>query len=502
MQGTRIGLRAFLAILLMVGFYLLALSITGGLLWIPYWQYAYGERLHGRLVFFCLFAAGTVLWSILPRIDRFQAPGPELRREDQPRLFGLIEEISTLTGQEMPSEAYLVPDLNAWVAQRGGLMGIGSRRVMGIGLPLIHSLSVNELRAVLAHEFGHYYGGDTRLGPWVYKTRAALARTIQSLDSESSGFMVIQAPFRAYGSFFMRVTQAVSRAQEYAADALSARVVGAEHLASGLKAIHARAPLYDSFWRAEYAPLLSMGAMPSIGEGFRRFMKNEKVRDALPKILEASLKETTSHPLDTHPVLKLRLQAIGDPAEPTLSQAADPISIILDKVDDLELQLLRFGFGEKAVSALRRISWEEVGAVYSSFIESSAADASSELKGVTPRGLPAIARQFHVRQEKLRRARSGETYFRDQGEKAIRFLGSALTLAALRAGASMASKPGSPVLVRIAGEEIDFFEEFAKLRSDDADEGRWSRAIGVAGISDADLGRVTASREPVREEPP
>jgi len=27
------------------------------------------------------------------------------------------------------------------------------------------------LRAVLAHEFGHYYGGD-QAGPWVYKTQS------------------------------------------------------------------------------------------------------------------------------------------------------------------------------------------------------------------------------------------------------------------------------------------------------------------------------------------
>ncbi len=492
LHGSRssIGLRAALAIVLMIGFYILALSIAGGLLWIPYAEYVYRSGVHARIAFFCIVTAGMIVWSILPRIDKFPAPGPLLRKLDQPRLFGIIEEVSGLTGQAMPSEVYLVPDLNAWVAQRGGLMGMGSRRVMGIGLPLIHSLSVDEFRAVLAHEFGHYHGGDTRLGPWIYKTRTALARTIQSLHSDSIGLMLVQSPFRAYGAFFMRVTQAVSRAQEYAADALSARLVGARHLASGLKTIHAQAPIYDGFWQAEYTPLLSLGAMPSIGEGFRRFLESKRVREALPGILKASLEETRGNPFDTHPVLKLRLQAIGEPAEPLLDRAGPLMWTILEKIDDLERSLLSFQFGDKAVAGLQRVAWEDVWKVYRSFIEMRAAEAAGALKGVTPLDLPEIARQFHVREDRLCRARGGETYFRDQGNKAVGFLGPALILAALRAGSSLTSRPGRPALVRIGDEDIDFFEEFARLRSEEADRERWNRIISKAGIAGVDLGAM------------
>jgi heat shock protein HtpX len=44
----------------------------------------------------------------------------------------------------MPAEFYVVDDVNAWVAERGGVLGIGGRRVMGIGLPLLQALSVSE----------------------------------------------------------------------------------------------------------------------------------------------------------------------------------------------------------------------------------------------------------------------------------------------------------------------------------------------------------------------
>src|SRR5262249_12562420 len=127
--------------------------------------------------------AGTILWSLVPRRDKFEPPGPLLDRSAQPRLFAEIEQIAAALDESLPSEVYLIPDVNAYVGDRGGLMGIGSHRIMGLGLPLLSLLTVSEFRAVLAHEFAHYYGGDTRLGPWVYKTRRAMIRTIENLAS-------------------------------------------------------------------------------------------------------------------------------------------------------------------------------------------------------------------------------------------------------------------------------------------------------------------------------
>jgi Zn-dependent protease with chaperone function len=141
------------------------------------------------------------LWSIFPRIDKFIAPGPKLEPSEHPKFFELLEEVAAKTKQEMPAEVYLCPEVNAWVTQRGGFMGIGSRRVMGVGLPLLQAFTVSEFSAVLAHEFGHYYGGDTKMGPWIYKTRGMIGRTIYGL-----GDSWIQKPFLLYGKlacFFM-----------------------------------------------------------------------------------------------------------------------------------------------------------------------------------------------------------------------------------------------------------------------------------------------------------
>ena len=95
------------------------------------------------------------------------------------------------------------------------------------------SITVQEFKAVLAHEFGHYHAGDVKLGPWIYKTRAAMGRTIAHLDGN-----ILQKLFLWYGQLFLRITHAVSRRQEFIADEVAARAAGAGVMMSGLRKVH------------------------------------------------------------------------------------------------------------------------------------------------------------------------------------------------------------------------------------------------------------------------
>jgi Zn-dependent protease with chaperone function len=234
--------RALLAVLLMLGFYVLALAIAFALFWVPYAEFAYARHITPKLAIICILGGLAILWSVLPRRDRFIPPGPPLKRQRHPRLFGALDAIAHATKQAMPAEVYLVPDVNAWVMQRGGIMGFGSRRVMGLGLPLMRILTCSQFSAVLAHEFGHYHGGDTKIGPWIYKTRGAIGRTLDSLGNRTW----LQAPFRWYARMFLRVTHAVSRRQEFIADELAARTVGVKPLTDGLCSVHRVAPRLGS----------------------------------------------------------------------------------------------------------------------------------------------------------------------------------------------------------------------------------------------------------------
>jgi heat shock protein HtpX len=220
--------RAVLAIGLMAGFYAFAFAIAAALVYTPHALWAYMEW-NPWLIALCYGSAAAVISAVLPRPDRFTPTGALLTPIDQPRLFSVLSGVARATRQEMPREVYAVDDVTAWVANRGGIMGFGSRRVMGLGLPLLQALSVEQFRAVLAHEFGHYHAGDVALGPWIHKTRSAIARAIHDLRE---GWL--RHVFEWYGRLFLRATQAISRRQEFIADQMAASVIGSQALADGL----------------------------------------------------------------------------------------------------------------------------------------------------------------------------------------------------------------------------------------------------------------------------
>ena len=86
--------RALLAVVLMIGFYILAVAIAAGLIYLPYAEVAYAHRIHPKLAILCVVGALAILWSVLPRFDRFESPGPHLTRDQHPRLFQEIDGVA------------------------------------------------------------------------------------------------------------------------------------------------------------------------------------------------------------------------------------------------------------------------------------------------------------------------------------------------------------------------------------------------------------------------
>ena len=473
--------RVVIALILMVGFYVLALAVAGGLLYIPYAEYTYGGRLHVKLALVCVAGASLILWSVLPRMDRFTPPGPTATREAQPKLFELIDEVSTLTGQALPTDVYLVMDMNAWVAQRGGVMGFGSHRVMGLGLPLMQLLSVDELKAVLAHEFGHFHGGDTRLGPFIYKTRGAIGRTIESLVEADAP--IIHRPFEWYAAVFMRITQGISRRQELQADALAARTVSADALITGLKKVESGAAAYDSYWSNDVAPLLKAGRLPSLAQGFSRYLGAREVQEVLVDVSQQSMAEGKSDPYDSHPALPERVAALaelgGDPnAESSLDGGA---AELLGDIVAVERQVLNFRFGDAVVADFEPIEWTDaVLEVYVPSWRRAAAGLPEDVLSWTPLQVSRdedtylrIAKHiatddvYRPRHERVARGRNG--------------VAAAVAALAVGAGGRVEDRPLDGL--RIIHRELDFspWEDIVELSDDD-----WRarmQALGIDGVT-------------------
>ena len=318
--------RAVAALVLGLGFFAGSAGLVVALIWAGAWlgelvmRYARGSALifGGGLVLALMSVAGVVAWALFPRTPRFKAPGPELKRELHPALFKEIDRVAARCGVKGPRHVYLAPDVNAFVADVGGVLGLGTTRVLGLGLPLLHCLSLAELRSVLAHEFGHFAGGDTRIGHWVYRARAAVRDVVEGLEaasdvSESSElvaltlfFALVRWPFVRFGNFYLEFTLALSRAQELAADALAAQLEGVEVLTRSLQKLRAAAVGFEGYMQGEVVPLLQEGYLPPIGPGLSRFLESPTVSRQLERVGTA-MDEEPEHALDSHPPLGVRV---------------------------------------------------------------------------------------------------------------------------------------------------------------------------------------------------
>jgi len=482
--------RATIALALMIGFYVFALAVAFGLLWIPYAEYTYLNRLDLRIGVGCVIGAGIVLWSIVPRRDHFEAPGPRLDPAQQPRLFAEVASIAQSVGQEMPHEVYLVPEINAWVAQRGGMVGLGSRRVMALGLPLLSLLTVSQFRAVLAHEFGHYHAGDTRLGVWVYKTRSAIWRTVQNLGRQESWVYYL---FNWYNKLFLRVTLAISRAQEYAADQLASQLAGADALIEGLKQLHRGQAAWIPYMQTEWLPVVSEGYCPPLSRGLQLFLQAPEISTPVEQSLTTELKEGKAAPLDSHPSLPERIAALRNPVSAPALNGTDafitrpaednaPASSLLDGLEHADNLL-----GLSAVNQpLRTLAWEDVlQSVWEPVWNKQVSSQAEALRGVT---VGQIGHQLYSRalRERLKNPAGVWPTTEQRAEMARAVTGCALCLVLLRDGWTFHTLPGQ-MFCEKNGERLQPFQLVRSVSKGELSVEKWQEMCARTGIQDLPL---------------
>ena len=383
--------RALMAVALMVGFYAFALAIAGALLWVPYAEVMYLDRINGRLTLFCVVGGLTILWSIVPRIDKFTAPGPRLTPSNAPHLFTMINDVAKATGQDRPADVFLLNEVNAFVSHRGGFMGFGSRRVMGIGLPLIKALSPAELRSVIAHEFGHYVSGDVALGPWIHKTRAAIGRTLQGLGDN----WLLTSLFNWYGRMFMRMTMQISREQEFVADATAARVAGAAPAISALRRVEIIAPAYGTYMQQEVMPVLSAGFLPPISDGFEQYLNDPDMSRTFHDYAREIALGAEAGEFDSHPPTADRIKALERLHASAGDAKTESISLLLKDPDRHARAMLEHSYGSDNITKLKTIGWSEVGAkVYAQIWEKQVAEKAKWLSTLSADQLPSNKKWF------------------------------------------------------------------------------------------------------------
>jgi Zn-dependent protease with chaperone function len=444
----------------------------------------------------------ALLRSLVPLRDQRKVSGLLLERAAHPRLFAEIDAIAIALEEPVPQEVYLIGETNAWVADRGGLAGVGGHRVMGLGLPLLAVLNVSQMRAVLAHEFAHFYGGDTRLGPWVYRAQTAMIRTFQNKGAVGGVMRIVymqllyQVVLRILGWYwrlFLRAIRFVSRRQELRADELACIVADSSSLISGLQALHSATFAWPTYWRSEIAPILNEGYLVPMAERFPLFLALPAVARRVKEALDVELSTRRTNTYDSHPPLADRIAAMQAFPAKVPSSPAEPALSLLNDVLATEFSFLNVLNPTLPVHKLQAISWSEtVTKVMIPLWTRFVTEYAHLLEGVTTTNLiDAVSRS----RETGRQIRDPNGMLLDPAQRVARahtLFGAALGLRLVAEGWTVHHPPGTLVFER-DNWQIDPFELVSQLAGGRFSAEEWAEKLSALNIPEARL--VTPTRD-------
>ncbi|MBU0915170.1 M48 family metalloprotease [Aquabacterium parvum] len=289
-------------------------------IWLATWaiQHLASGRARGGTIFLLIGAAGlawTSLRSLWVRLDA-EPEGHRLTKQQAPALFKLISQVRRKVKGPRLDEVWLDDRFNASISQvpRFGLLGRPVNRLT-IGLPLLMALDVQRLSAVLAHEYGHLRGNHGRFAAWIYRTRLSWLRMNERLGEDNSISGWLNARFMSwYVPRFLARSFALARQDEYEADRISARLVGAATAGAALVEIDIKgAWMGEHFWRQHWQGATDHALPVGPFKALRHLLLSPPEEGFAREALRRSLKEVSNID-DTHPVLKERLGALKVPA--------------------------------------------------------------------------------------------------------------------------------------------------------------------------------------------
>jgi Zn-dependent protease with chaperone function len=302
--------------LLLTGLFLVVL-LAAGFFAVMYWTDLQGKIVCGVAGVVILFGGGwVVLRALLVRV-----PPPEgvpVQRDEAPALFALLDDLRSRLRSVPFHHVRLVPVHNAGVVQvpRLGLLGWSSNYLL-LGLPLMDGHSPNEIHAILAHEFAHLSRQHGRFSHWIYRLRRSWETIFEQLSRPQVRGQVSLRPLivRCVDFFWPRFNAhafVFSRANEYEADAVAARLAGADEMAGALMrlAVHDRV-LDQKFWPDLWQLANSQAQPPSdVLTRLRDALRAEPSPEDRERWLAEALRLPTTN-ADTHPCLTDRLRALG-----------------------------------------------------------------------------------------------------------------------------------------------------------------------------------------------
>lgn len=245
-------------LLIAIALGLTAICVAGGLFMILAKPFFLTLAIGGGLMSMGVLVLIFVVKFIFKKYTIHRPDYYQITPEMEPALFDLINSVAERVKTRKPKNVFLSPEVNASVFYNSSFwsMFLPVRKNLVIGLGLINTITVSELEAILAHEFGHFSQRSMKIGSYVYNVN----RIIHNMLFDNTGYTELAMKFTYLGgivTFFVKVAMvivksmqeilqfvygiinssytALSREMEFDADRIAASVAGADPLVNSLR---------------------------------------------------------------------------------------------------------------------------------------------------------------------------------------------------------------------------------------------------------------------------
>jgi Zn-dependent protease with chaperone function len=249
----------------------------------------------------------------------------EIFPEQEPELFAFIHKLAEDANAPKPYRVFLSRDVNAAVFYDLSIFNLlfSSKKNLVIGLGLVNSVSLDEFKAVLAHEFGHFAQRSMAVGRWVYIAHQIaghiiaergvldnILRFISNFDLRVAwiGWLLqlivwsIRSVVETIFSLVVITQRALSREMEFQADLVSVSLTGSDSLIHALHKLSAADESWNSSLQIFHKQAVNKKAIHNIFE-IQSYI-SQKIGGILADPLYGKIKDVPVSNPENHRIIK------------------------------------------------------------------------------------------------------------------------------------------------------------------------------------------------------
>lgn len=290
------------------------LAGTLGLLWLI----LQAGRIPLKLVLIIIVVGLGMVWAVLKSMFARMGSGSfgvAKTESDCPKLFEALREVARRVDTSPVDEVYIAPGSQIAVHQEGrgpwGMFGT-KRRVLTLGLATLRTLTVPELKSILAHEYAHFSHQDTHYSRFIYRVDLSIHAALSGMGA-AGGKLNYVNPFFWFLVLYYRayslLSAGFSRSREYLADRMACSLYGSKVFTSALTKVCTDGSLFDAMMYNSVAGILVEGrAFKNMYEAFGDFQQADSSTADREKI-RAELEAERPSFFASHPTYQERLAA-------------------------------------------------------------------------------------------------------------------------------------------------------------------------------------------------